>query len=98
VKVHDIREKAFAMPLTAPAYPPGPYRFIDREYLVITYRTDADKLRSLVPEPLQIDEPLGRAVPDAARPGPGRRTAHPGHRLGPAYPCRPHTRSWQGNP
>jgi acetoacetate decarboxylase len=46
------------MPLTAPAYPLGPYRFIDREYLVITYRTDAAKLRAVVPEPLQIDEPL----------------------------------------
>ena len=28
----DVRERAFAMPLTSPAYPPGPYRFIDREY------------------------------------------------------------------
>jgi acetoacetate decarboxylase len=58
VKEKEIREKAFAMPLTAPAYPPGPYRFIDREYLVITYRTDADKLRAVVPQPLMIDEPL----------------------------------------
>src|ERR1700720_1279585 len=58
MKEHDVREKAFAMPLTAPAYPPGPYRFVDREYLVITYRTDADRLRAVVPEPLQIDEPL----------------------------------------
>ena len=55
---HDVREKAFAMPLTAPAYPPGPYRFVDREYLVITYRTDADKLRAVVPEPLQLEEAL----------------------------------------
>ena len=54
----ELRAKAFAMPLTAPAYPPGPYRFIDREYLIITYRTDADRLRALVPEPLQIDEPF----------------------------------------
>jgi acetoacetate decarboxylase len=36
VKEHDVREKAFATPLTAPAYPLGAYRFIDREYLVIT--------------------------------------------------------------
>ncbi len=41
----DVRERAFAMPLTQPAYPPGPYRFYDREYLVITYRTDPEKLR-----------------------------------------------------
>src|SRR6478609_5209499 len=52
----DVRERAFAMPLTSPAYPPGPYRFVDREYLIITYRTDAAKLRALVPEPLEIDE------------------------------------------
>jgi acetoacetate decarboxylase len=27
-------------PLDAPAFPPCPYRFADREYLTITYRTD----------------------------------------------------------
>jgi len=53
----EVRERAFAMPLTAPAYPPGPYRFVDREYLIITYRTDAERLRALVPGPLEIDEP-----------------------------------------
>jgi len=49
----DIRANAFAMPLTQPAYPPGPYRFWDREFLIIAYRTDARKLRALVPEPLE---------------------------------------------
>lgn len=44
------------MPLQSPAYHRGPYRFINREYLVITYRTDPEKLRALVPEPLRIDE------------------------------------------
>jgi acetoacetate decarboxylase len=58
MKVQEVRERAFAMPLTSPAYPLGPYRFINREYLIITYRTDAQKLRELVPEPLQIGEPL----------------------------------------
>jgi acetoacetate decarboxylase len=52
----EVRERAFAMPLTNPAYPPGPYRFIDREYLIITYRTDPAKLRAVVPEPLAFDE------------------------------------------
>src|SRR5450631_180612 len=52
----EILERAFAMPLTSPAYPPGPYRFIDREYLIITYRTDPAKLRAVVPEPLELDE------------------------------------------
>jgi acetoacetate decarboxylase len=53
-----VRSKAFAMPLTSPAYPVGPYRFSHREYLIITYRTDPDKLRELVPEPLQVGDPL----------------------------------------
>ena len=36
----EVLKRAFAMPLTNPAYPPGPYRFVNREYLIITYRTD----------------------------------------------------------
>lgn len=54
----DVRAQAFAMPLTSPAYPPGPYRFIDREFLVITYRTDMEALRAVVPAPLEVTEPL----------------------------------------
>jgi acetoacetate decarboxylase len=58
MKEAEVRARAFSMPLTSPAYPPGPYRFRQREYLVITYRTDLDKLRAMVPEPLELDEPL----------------------------------------
>jgi acetoacetate decarboxylase len=58
MKENDVRSGAYAMPLTSPAYPIGPYRFYDREYLIITYRTDPEKLRALVPEPLKVDEPL----------------------------------------
>jgi len=54
----EVRARAFAMPLTNPAFPIGPYRFYHREFLIITYRTDAQKLRALVPAPLQVDEPL----------------------------------------
>lgn len=53
---NEIVRRAFAMPLTSPAYPPGPYRFVDREYLIITYRTDPARLRSVVPTPLELDE------------------------------------------
>ncbi len=60
MKERDVRGRAFAMPLTSPAYPPGPYRFHHREYLIIPYRTDAQKLRALVPEPLQVEEPVVR--------------------------------------
>lgn len=54
----DVVRNAFAMPLTSPAYPPGPYRFVDREFLIVTYRTDPDTLRRVVPEPLVVAEPL----------------------------------------
>ncbi|TJW42198.1 MAG: acetoacetate decarboxylase, partial [Mesorhizobium sp.] len=53
---NEVRERAFSMPLTSPAFPPGPYRFANREYLIITYRTDPVRLRALVPEPLEVDE------------------------------------------
>src|SRR5499427_7127393 len=58
MKEAEVKARAFAMPLTNPAYPPGPYRFVNREFMVITYRTDPDKLRAVVPEPLEVDEPL----------------------------------------
>ena len=58
MKEGDVREQAFAMPLTNPAYPKGPYRFINREFFIITYRTDPEKLRAVVPEPLQVDGSL----------------------------------------
>jgi len=48
----EVRSRAFAMPLTNPAYPIGPYRFVDREYLIITYRTDPAALAKVVPAPL----------------------------------------------
>ncbi|RQR69833.1 MULTISPECIES: acetoacetate decarboxylase [unclassified Burkholderia] len=55
MKISDVRANAYAMPLTSPAYSRGPYRFVDREFLIVTYRTDPRRLRALVPEPLQID-------------------------------------------
>ncbi len=58
MNIADVKRNAFAMPLTSPAFPPGPYRFIDREFLVVTYRTDPDALRAVVPEPLQIGEAI----------------------------------------
>jgi len=58
MKIADVKAIAFAMPLTSPAFPRGPYRFSNREFLIITYRTDQDALRAVVPEPLEISEPL----------------------------------------
>ncbi|MCR8725732.1 acetoacetate decarboxylase [Frigidibacter sp. ROC022] len=50
----EVRDRAFAMPLGNPAYPRGPYRFVNREYMVITYRTDPEALRAVVPAPLEV--------------------------------------------
>ena len=58
MKQDDVKARAFAMPLTSPAYPIGPYKFYNREYLIITYRTDIEKLRAIVPEPLQVSDAL----------------------------------------
>ena len=58
MKHETVRANAFAMPLTNPAFPPGPYRFINREYFIIQYRTDPDALRRIVPEPLEVTEPV----------------------------------------
>lgn len=44
------------MPFQAPAFPRGPYRFVNREYLIISYRTTREALESVVPEPLEIPE------------------------------------------
>jgi acetoacetate decarboxylase len=59
MKLAEVRRRAFAMPLNDPTYPPGAYKFYDREFVVITYCTDPDKLREVVPEPL---EPTGDTV------------------------------------
>jgi acetoacetate decarboxylase len=52
----------------AAAFPPGPYRFTNREYLNILYRSDRDALEAVVPEPLEVSDPLVRfevmAMPD----------------------------------
>jgi acetoacetate decarboxylase len=54
MKLADVRKNAFAMPLNNPAYPRGPYRFYNREFVVISYRTDPEILRAVVPEPLEV--------------------------------------------
>jgi acetoacetate decarboxylase len=56
--IEQIRQQAFAMPFSSPAFPPGPYRFYQREFFIISYRTDPDKLRAVIPAPLQMAEPI----------------------------------------
>ena len=48
-----------SMPAVGPSYPAGPYRFINREFMVITYETDAEVIAEQLPEPLEpLDTPL----------------------------------------
>lgn len=53
----NIKEvlKCSSMPIASPSYPRGPYRFIDREYFIISYESDPDAIRQAVPEPLTPD-------------------------------------------
>ena len=44
-----------SMPASGPSYPAGPYRFIHREFMVITYETDADIVREQLPEGSYLD-------------------------------------------
>jgi acetoacetate decarboxylase len=58
VKTEDILRLP-SIPAASPSYPTGPYRFIDREYMIITYETDPDLVRAALPEPLEpADRPL----------------------------------------
>ncbi len=53
-----VKARAFAMPLTSPAFPPGPYRFTNREYFIITYRTTPEAIEAVLPAPLVAPEPI----------------------------------------
>jgi acetoacetate decarboxylase len=48
-----------SMPLQSPTFPHGPYRFFNRQYMVISYTTDTDAMRAALPMPL---EPAGDTV------------------------------------
>lgn len=58
MNINEIRKNAFAMPYTSPAYSKGPFQFFGREFFIISYRTDPDLLRAVVPEPLTIKDPI----------------------------------------
>ncbi len=59
MRMADVARQ-FTTPLGGGAFARGPYRFSNREYLNITYRTDRAALEAIVPEPLEIDDPLVR--------------------------------------
>lgn len=54
----EIRNNAFAIPVLNPAYPRPPFRFINREYLIVSYETDMKALKAVVPAPLKADKPI----------------------------------------
>ena len=54
MKIHKV-VKLPSMPLASPSYPRGPYRFLDREYMIVTYKSDPAAIRAQVPEPLEPD-------------------------------------------
>ncbi len=58
MKIPEVKHQAFAMPLTSPSYPRGPYRFVNREYLIIAYETDPAAIAAVVPEPLIAPNPI----------------------------------------
>ena len=58
MNIADIKKNAFTVPISSPAYSKGPYHFHNREFFIITYRTDIEKLRAVTPEPLTIRDPL----------------------------------------
>jgi acetoacetate decarboxylase len=58
MKIKDVMALP-SMPLQSPTFPRGPYKFFNREYLIINYRTDPDAIREALPEPLM---PVGDTV------------------------------------
>jgi len=44
-----------SMPIASPSYPRGPYRFVNREYFIVSYKSDPDAIRAALPEPLEPD-------------------------------------------
>jgi acetoacetate decarboxylase len=45
-----------SMPMAAPSYPKGPYRFVQREYCIIAYESDPSAIRAALPAPLEPAE------------------------------------------
>jgi acetoacetate decarboxylase len=54
MKKEDIL-KIPSMPILGSSYPKAPNRFINREYLNVSYETDPEAIRAVVPEPLEPD-------------------------------------------
>lgn len=53
-----LNEFDMPVPRWMTTYPRGPYRFVNREFFIITYETDPEFLRLIVPPVLEIIEPV----------------------------------------
>jgi acetoacetate decarboxylase len=53
----EIVRGGFSTPLDAPMIPRFPFGFRDVEILTLTYRSDEDAMRGLLPEPLELRGP-----------------------------------------
>ena len=45
-----------SMPAASPSYPLPPFRFVNREYMIVIYESDPDAIRAALPEPLVPDK------------------------------------------
>ncbi len=53
-----VNEFDMPVPRWMRTYPSGSYRFINREFFIITYETDPDILRAILPPGLTFIEPV----------------------------------------
>ncbi len=51
MKIEDVLNLP-SMPAASPSYPKGPYRFVNREYFIVTFQSDPAAIRQALPEPL----------------------------------------------
>ena len=54
MNIKEIQQNAFAMPITSPSGLKIEYKMRNREYFIISYESDIDVLRQVVPEPLKV--------------------------------------------
>ena len=58
MKIDEIRKNAYGMPYMSPAFSKGPYQMFNREFFIISYRTDPEAFRKALPEPLTFKDPI----------------------------------------
>lgn len=56
--INTIRQNAFGMPYGSPAFSKGPYEMFNREFFIVSYRTDLELMKKMVPEPLTVKDPI----------------------------------------